>query len=61
MKLLQETGLFVLREGDLPQVMIIENYHYFNNFVYGLKNVTTDHINLSRREEPVPGRPLERI
>lgn len=38
-KLLRETGLYVLTEGDLPQLMSKENHPYFKAFVYGWKEI----------------------
>ena len=60
-KLMRDTGLFVLTEGQLPQLMSEQNYPHFKSFVCGWKKtVGPTHFSLGRREEAVPGRPLIR-
>ena len=59
-KLLRETGLFVLTERDLPQLMDKERYDHFKSFIYGWKEVVLPtHFSLGRRREAAPGRPPE--
>lgn len=54
-RLLRQTGLYVLRENDLPQLVTEQNYPHFKDFVYGWKTALGPaHFNLGQRG-PQPG------